>query len=284
MEIYLKHRIVGTIVVFAIVATIAPAIYSSRDNLFPNQLKSNIPVAPDYRLGLPYLTTKAALLENSPNQKIDNSVLVISLDNVGVKNTLAKKQKLSDVKVAEAETELKVMPSPRSAHSSTIVPKPIIFTPIESNSAAASQAVAPLTPIAVSPITNVDSEKEVVSKQQTIKSLVATKPKPLAATLPIIKPAAIIVDQPEITPSQPQKLASGWIVQLGSFSKKTNATNLLNKLREHGHQSFVEPITGKNGMVYRVRVGPESKQSVAKSLKNQLFDEVQVQGVVMSYP
>jgi len=77
---------------------------------------------------------------------------------------------------------------------------------------------------------------------------------------------------------------SAWVVQLGSFSNEENAQSLNKKLRKAGYPAFVEPLN-KNGQTsYRVRVGPEIKRSEAELLLKKLKDNMEMEGILVSYP
>ena len=77
---------------------------------------------------------------------------------------------------------------------------------------------------------------------------------------------------------------SAWVVQLGSFSNEENAQSLNKKLRKAGYPAFVEPLN-KNGQTsYRVRVGPEIKRSEAELLLKKLKDNMEMDGILVSYP
>lgn len=79
---------------------------------------------------------------------------------------------------------------------------------------------------------------------------------------------------------------TGWVVQVGSFSRK-NADSLNEKLRAEGYPSYVvdEPVTAKDGsLLYRVRIGPEVLQSKALELKGKIKKEMDLDGFVLNYP
>lgn len=78
---------------------------------------------------------------------------------------------------------------------------------------------------------------------------------------------------PEVEPSSTPSplLASGWVVQLGSFSSRANAQGLADKTRAKGFQSYLMPIERSGKTLYRVRVGPPKKsRDDAAKLANQL--------------
>ena len=75
-----------------------------------------------------------------------------------------------------------------------------------------------------------------------------------------------------------------WAVQVGSFSKRTNALGLRDKLRKNKTHAFVERITKNNNAVYRVRVGPVVTRNQAETLKAKLKKEFKLSGLVVKHP
>lgn len=75
-----------------------------------------------------------------------------------------------------------------------------------------------------------------------------------------------------------------WVVQLGSFSSAENAEALNQKLRNAGFKAFVEPLRQNNGVVYRVRIGPELKRSDAEAINARLQQDLRIEGIIVHYP
>lgn len=75
-----------------------------------------------------------------------------------------------------------------------------------------------------------------------------------------------------------------WAVQVGSFSKKSNALGLKEKLRKKKHHAFVERIIKNNKATYRVRVGPETTRDKAEALKKKLQKDLKLTGLVVKHP
>ena len=79
------------------------------------------------------------------------------------------------------------------------------------------------------------------------------------------KPTILEVDKEQIDTVEYQ-IASGFVVQLGSFSSKENALKLRDDLRKSDFVSFVDSIkNSKNEDRFRVRVGPFVDQKDAKA-------------------
>ncbi len=77
---------------------------------------------------------------------------------------------------------------------------------------------------------------------------------------------------------------TAWVVQLGSFSTKVNADKLNLSLRKAGFPAFVEPLTKKGKISYRVRVGPEILRADADALLKSIKTKMKLDGIVLSYP
>jgi DedD protein len=60
---------------------------------------------------------------------------------------------------------------------------------------------------------------------------------------------------------------SGWIVQVGSFSNKTNADNAAAKLRARGYTVHSTPVNTSKGTVTRVWLGPFSSKDRATKIQ-----------------
>lgn len=102
---------------------------------------------------------------------------------------------------------------------------------------------------------------------------------------PLVKP--VNKPKPELATKQPDKPArplKAWVVQVGSFTKSTNALNLKDKLVKNGFRAFVERVTTKTQTSYRVRVGPEIRHDNALKLQKQIEQKMNIKGLVVTHP
>ncbi len=101
-------------------------------------------------------------------------------------------------------------------------------------------------------------------------------------------------NQPPLTPSlqadvqQPQdgvrsSAATGWVVQVGSFSQPKNAVALRDKLRARGFSVFLRSVQAAENNMTRVLIGPLSKREAALAAAQTLNNTVQLDGVVRRY-
>ena len=58
-----------------------------------------------------------------------------------------------------------------------------------------------------------------------------------------------------------------WFLQVGTFGEKSNALSLQNKIRKQGFPASISTKSAENGLLYRVRVGPELDKKRAEVMK-----------------
>ena len=75
--------------------------------------------------------------------------------------------------------------------------------------------------------------------------------------------------------------ASGWYVQVGSFSKQENAEGLRKQLQSAGFIARVEAGGKPSTRSYRVLVGPENTRKAADTLKSRLQSKRKLEGLVI---
>jgi DedD protein len=78
---------------------------------------------------------------------------------------------------------------------------------------------------------------------------------------------------------------SGWAVQVGVFTKKDGADELVARLRSAGYAAFVEPIKLAGGQTsHRVRVGPEVKRENAQKIQGEIKAKFKLDALVVAHP
>ena len=97
-----------------------------------------------------------------------------------------------------------------------------------------------------------------------------------------------IPDNQESKPATGSSVADkglqSWVVQVGSFNDKQKALGLQSRLQVKGYTAFVEPLSAEPGSMYRVRVGPELKRADAQLIRDRIASEMNLDGMVTSYP
>ena len=66
---------------------------------------------------------------------------------------------------------------------------------------------------------------------------------------------------------------SRWYIQVGSFTKKENATILLEGLQKQGLPALLDPVQTDKGISYRLRVGPELDGKKAAAMKRRMDEQ-----------
>jgi DedD protein len=89
---------------------------------------------------------------------------------------------------------------------------------------------------------------------------------------------------PSIKTAKPAATPQQWIVQLGSFSKETNALVMKDKLRAKNFKPIITPTDTPAGRVYRVRLGPMPTRGDAEDMVIRLKKEMELSAIVMGYP
>ncbi len=106
-----------------------------------------------------------------------------------------------------------------------------------------------------------------------------------------------VEETPEVLPPQPvedrqlptapaltpEELPEAWSVQLATFSKRENATNLSLRLQKAGYQAYVREVGTTKGPMTRVFVGPELVATEAKKLREKLQSEFKLDGIVVQF-
>ena len=96
-----------------------------------------------------------------------------------------------------------------------------------------------------------------------------------AAPPPTVAPpdARVPATAKPVTPVAPSSPASAWAVQLGAFSNKSKAEQLVAELRKREFAAFLLEYRASGQVLYRVRVGPEQDRARAEATAARLAKE-----------
>jgi len=125
---------------------------------------------------------------------------------------------------------------------------------------------------------------QTVSKKET-KPLIPTaaskvEPTKITEPKPVAKPATVA---PKNEPKTREGL-SAWVVQVASFTKRTNADKLMKRLQAKKISAFVEQASVNKKTVFRVRVGPEVDHKKAEDIRAKIEREFKLKGKIERYP
>jgi len=124
-------------------------------------------------------------------------------------------------------------------------------------------------------IENVDPSDRKVIELSPIVSVEKSPADTQSSTQPVKKAKSTQSD----SLLNPQGLPNGWVVQLGNFGNKSNATRLKDKVIKAGFAAYMVP----NGALFKVLVGPELNRSKAEALQVQLKSKFKMTGMVTLY-
>lgn len=74
----------------------------------------------------------------------------------------------------------------------------------------------------------------------------------------------------------------GWVVQVGTFSKRENAHRIRDKLKRLGYSVHLEDIAIKQGRAVRVRVGPFDSRRKAMDMQARIEKDIGLHGMVLN--
>lgn len=74
-----------------------------------------------------------------------------------------------------------------------------------------------------------------------------------------------------------------WAVQVGSFSERSNARGLRERLEERGYPVVITEFELEGQTLYRVRVGPEETEAAAEKRRAALEDELDLPARVVEH-
>jgi DedD protein len=245
VDILLKQRLVGAIVLISLAVIFLPMLFTGKDEQ-EQKFESSIPAEPVYEIKSPQVSVPLPL----PNEALEK------------------------VPLREPVSQEKPVPAKQTAEQPAQRP----------DAAAKPPAKAPQPVIVLKP----DSMPEPIPETMVETE---TKPKPKPESTPSSKPepradeAASAGKKPAIpaVAIKPSDV-TGWVVQVGSFSKQSNAKKLRDKLRKMSMASFVVTGVSDDKTVYRVRVGPEINRADAEKLQATIKKKTKLNGLVMKYP
>ena len=86
-------------------------------------------------------------------------------------------------------------------------------------------------------------------------------------------PESTAVATPAAQASPPTTQQQAWAVQLGAFSSRSKADELVARLRARGYSAFVLEYRAGGQLLHRVRVGPEQERDRAVAIAERLRND-----------
>lgn len=170
---------------------------------------------------------------------------------------------------SDVKAQVVTLDAPTTATATTLAPAPA------APSASVAQPAATAAPVATQVL-----PPEAPKPAATIAPKPAeVVPKPVTTT-----PKPAVVPAKPVEAPKPAAAGVGFAVQLGAFSKASDANAMRDKLRAGGFSAFVEQVKTDKGTLNRVRVGPVASRADADRLKAQVASKVGIDGMVRPHP
>lgn len=128
------------------------------------------------------------------------------------------------------------------------------------------------------PTATTETTQPVPEKQAGKQETTTSKPSTTAESKPEAKP----------TPETTQRVGlSAWVIQVGSFSQRSNAERLVKTLQKQKYATFTDQVDVKGKILHRVLVGPEVDKKRAQKMQvklNKYLKAQKLKGRLKSYP
>lgn len=278
METRLKERLVGAIVLVAIVVIVVPELLTGPRSGAPDAVPESAGAAP-VRTVIIDLDSGQRSTTATPERAGAATPPTTSAPVVDPSGP-SQSPPASGARAGDAV-------EPDAARvASEPAPRPSVGAPAGTASVpAAPDAGTTRSGAAVAPSpTPAPSATPTPSSSSPPKPAASQAPTPATESAPQSRAAASPSTQDAAPPRpKPSGGTSGWVVQLGSFASRPNAEKLAGELRGRGYAAFVSEFRGSGRVLYRVRVGPEQDRGRADALAARLAREGR-KGTVAPHP
>lgn len=249
MATQFQHRLVGTVILFALGVIFLPNLLDGKKQLAQDEAVT-IPLRPELDPPQPVVTQLQPAASAAVAQ-------------------LAEPASAAPESVAKAEPKPEVWTLEQPQEAPPVAP-----------AAKPQPAPQPVVQAAPKPAPK-PAPAPVVAAQP------APRPAPVPKPAPVIKPAPIIQSARPAPAAQPVAAApsqqSGFVVQLGAFRNAGNVNDLVSKLRAAGYRAQTSPAVPQQGVLNRVWVGPDSRARLEQQLAS-LERLTGLKGRIQSYP
>ena len=254
-----QNRLVGTVILVALVVIFLPDLMDGNKLEQKEEAFAKIPLRPELEPAKPALQVSAASTlpaDHLASQQQASAATQWQVEEIGDTVTLAANQ-ASAAAQAQPAAQTAAKPEPKP------VPKPEVV---------AKKPVEQPKPKPVPP-KPVEVKKPVESKPQAgqIKSmddLIASK-----MTTQAVTPA----------PAAAAPAQGSWILQLGAFKNADSVNALVGKLRAAGYSAQTSPRTPVQGQINRVFIGPDVSKAKLQGMQSRISQMTGLSGSVVAY-
>lgn len=273
MEKKTAQRIIGILIAIALVVILLPLLVDKNDAIATQTSSVKAPPFPDQP------KAQAAITDPSASDASDAAV------QSSAENTIEITPEIAD-KVNALSTPSQDPLNPQSAANVTAEANPAVVTPAPAASVAAASVEAPKA----APAAIVAAAPEAMEEEMPQAKPAAA---PAVVAAPVIKKAKLAETKTKTVkekhlksaskaPAAAKLKANAWVIQLGSFKDKGNASRLADRLRSSGYKAFLKDVKSARSMQTRVFIGPIEQASAAK-LSNKLEQQMKLHGFLVKY-
>ena len=245
----------------------------------------------------PAVSARVNSTETIPTQQSVKSIQTASVSSSAVGDASQSTPAIQTVNTIAASNK-SISPNPAVGSSARIndTPARIVSQRIKDKAAVARQQVRAADNLAQAPVSSQTVQMQPVDRGLTkVSSITPSKPKVMMKSVSAVSQRQVAVAQATVATSQARKkllksslvgvsMQSAWVVQVASFSQKTNAKMLLSKLRHAGFHAYSRQqnlLSGKT--VNQVFVGPEVQFNKMQSIQVQLKKRFKLNGLIRQY-
>ena len=299
----LKQRLMGAFVVTILSAILIPMLFDDSveedgqvvsnlsipvENQFVEEPPAKLPVSAEQVLALPPQNKTAVA---SANGATPNTLRPDEMEDISPAATVASSPKEVAPVVAKPVRE-----KPRSEKSvySETTNYDIRGDEVDDEPPMKPKLTPKKAPVIVaeedSPVAETKTKKTTSKlEEELLKQVHAAKLVDSVSTAPVKSVASPVADSASVDAkkiaaavSAPKTTTpSRWYIQVGSFTKKENATALLEGLQKEGLPALLEPVQTEKGVSYRLRVGPELDGKRAAAMKRKM-DEQNIKSILVA--
>lgn len=296
MDSKTKHRILGVLVIIGLGVLAYPLLQNS-DEVPTEKVLVKAPPFPDQSTpvdqgaGSPTPTMASPEATPMPGTEGEDSGSVSQQPDDTITTQPAVSGVTAPAITAEPPVEPDAKPAPAEAPAPSLKPvtQPSATQPMQAP-ADANDDVSLSTPEENTTLLPPDTKQsKVVTHTPKVKAKLAkkvVKPATVATakkSMPTLAAAAFKMPRHDDSNGLLKLNQAAWVIQVGSFENKASALRLVNNLRENGYRAFIQQVPGSRGDSTQVFVGPENRQTLARALATQLYADMKVQGIVISY-
>lgn len=299
MEIKLRQRLIGGIVIAALAIIFLPLLFK---NSAPAQkqvtVDAPIPAAPPK----PALQQTVMLMPGEDNTKQTANIAATTTQSQQPSQANSEQSNSTQNLTKNSPTQIAFGDEPISKSTKVATNNSVASTAQPQADKTASNTASAVSSasdedMAETPVKKTATDTKNNSVKQNVatnhhkfshhdETPLATKTKKLvvsddaSVTTPATKKTAITAAK---TTDLKTHKGSAWVVQLGSFDKVEHAKNLVKELRSKGFKAFTREAKTSKGTMTKVLVGPEVKREKALALEEKINKEMKIKGILTSF-